>query len=278
MTAPLYRTASAAEVGLMLEWAAEEGWNPGADDAAAFHAADPQGFFVAEIRGIPVAAISVVVHSETMAFLGLYLCRPEYRGRGIGYALWTHALKHAGGHTVGLDGVAAQQANYAKSGFVLAGSTTRYEGRLDGRADAQVRPLVVADAPAVARLDLAANGYARPAFLLAWMAKSASRQSYVMEERGQITGFATLRRCHHGAKIGPVIATDAGAALQLVRAALADHPATPVIIDLPEANAALAEALSALGFEATFATARMYRGPAPQAGPMLQAIATMELG
>ena len=64
----------------------------------------------------------------------------------------------------------------------------------------------------------------------------------------------------------------------LIRAALAQMPEEPVIIDLPEASRDLADALSALRFEATFATARMWRGPAPQAGPTLQAIATMELG
>ena len=63
------RTATLPEVVQMLDWAAEEGWNPGIDDAAAFYAADPEGFFVAEVDGQPVAAISVVNHSDAHAFL-----------------------------------------------------------------------------------------------------------------------------------------------------------------------------------------------------------------
>ncbi|MCB1350353.1 MAG: GNAT family N-acetyltransferase, partial [Maritimibacter sp.] len=88
----MMRVARADEIGTVLDWAAAEGWNPGLDDAAAFFAADPEGFFVTERDGAPVAAISVVNHAPDMAFLGLYLCRPEWRGQGIGFALWQHAL------------------------------------------------------------------------------------------------------------------------------------------------------------------------------------------
>lgn len=277
MTAPLCRTARGNEIALMLDWAAAEGWNPGLEDAAAFVAADPEGFFVAEVAGEVVAAISVVHHGADHAFLGLYLCRPDHRGRGIGYALWQHALDHAGDRSVGLDGVAAQQENYARSGFIRTGATTRYEGRLTGTPSDLVRPMTAADAAAVAELDRQANGYARPAFLTAWTAPQPTRRSWVLEETA-LHGVVTARRCRDGVKIGPVIAPDADAALVLIRAALAQMPEEPVIIDLPEASHDLSDALTALGFEATFATARMWRGPAPQAGPTLQAIATMELG
>ena len=39
-------TMSRAEVDLAIRQASDEGWNPGVDDAAAFHAADPDGFLI----------------------------------------------------------------------------------------------------------------------------------------------------------------------------------------------------------------------------------------
>ena len=193
-------------------------------------------------------------------------------------ALWHHALAHAGTRTVGLDGVAAQQVNYARSGFVRAGASVRYGGALPALNDVAVRPATADDSTALARLDLAANGYARPAFLAAWTAPAETRQTLVLQDGDSATGFASVRRCREGVKIGPVVAPGTEDAMRLIGAAVAALPASAAIIDVPSDNQPLIAALAAAGCIETFATARMYRGPAPVAGPGLQAIGTMELG
>lgn len=129
-----FRQMTRTELDRVLGRAADEGGNPGPEDGDPFHATDADGVFVAEADGQAVAAISVVNHTERLAFLGRYLCHPDHRGRGIGLALWNHALDHAGARTVGLDGVAAQQANYAKSGFVRAGCTRRCRASCPARS------------------------------------------------------------------------------------------------------------------------------------------------
>jgi hypothetical protein len=43
----------ADDMALAVDWAAAEGWNSGLDDAAAFHAADPDGHFLTRIDGRP---------------------------------------------------------------------------------------------------------------------------------------------------------------------------------------------------------------------------------
>ncbi|KPP91416.1 MAG: Acetyltransferase (GNAT) domain [Rhodobacteraceae bacterium HLUCCA08] len=272
-----FRSATLAEIRLMLDWAAAEGWNPGLDDADAFHAADPAGFFVATRGADPVAAISVVNHSPGLAFLGLYICRPEMRGQGVGLGLWRHALAHAQGRVVGLDGVPAQQANYARSGFVRFGETRRMQGRV--AAVARTAPVAgPGDFEALARLDRAANGHDRRAFLRAWTAPGATRKTVLLRDRAGVAGFATARICRQGGKIGPVVAPDPAAAVALVEQAAAAIGRTGVSVDVPQAAGAFADLLRGAGFVETFTTARMYRGTPPMAGPGLQAIATMELG
>lgn len=273
-----FRTAELSDVALMLDWAAAEGWNPGLDDAAAFYAADPQGFFLAETGGVPVAAISVVNHSEGFAFLGFYICRPDWRGRGVGFALWQHALAHAGNRTVGLDGVADQEANYAGSGFVRVGATVRFAGQLTPEPDPRVRPVTDDDQGALAALDALANGTNRPDFLAGWTSNTETRQTLVLETEKEVTGFATIRACRTGAKIGPIISPSTSDALALARAAVADLPSIQTFIDVPSTNTALTEALRFEGFTDTFATARMYRGAPPATAKILQAVSTMELG
>lgn len=276
---PVTRPMSAAELETVMGWAAEEGWNPGIADAAAFHAADPEGFFLTLVGGEPVAAISVVNHDEGNAFLGLYLCRPEWRGRGIGYATWMHGLNHAGAQTVGLDGVPAQEANYRVSGFVRTGASLRHEGRVEAKASDAVRAATAEDAPQLMALDAGATGHARPGFLTAWLSNEAEvRETRLLQAEGEIAGYATWRACGTGTKIGPVIAPGPAEALTLIADIAALRPDGPLIVDVPEGNTALRRELEQAGFTVPFATARMYRGQPPETGPTLQAIATMELG
>ncbi len=273
----MMRRARRDELEEILNWAADEGWNPGLQDAEAFWAADPEGIFVAERTGRPVAAISVVNHASDHAFLGLYLCRPDFRGQGIGFALWQHALGHAGDRTIGLDGVAAQEANYARSGFVRIGATLRMDGRLSATPDAAVRPASAEDLPVLQTLDRAAFGVSRPRFLHSWLTDHATRKTVVLMDRDGITGFATARQCRAGIKIGPIVAHSVEEALRLARGAL-DTRDAQVTIDVPDAQAEFLLALEKIGFSNGFSTARMYRGRSPGAGSLSKAIATMELG
>ena len=76
---PFIRTLTLAETGELVDWAAGEGWNPGRDDAPAFHAADPGGFIGAFVDGAMVAGISAVAYGDDFGFIGLYICRPDCR-------------------------------------------------------------------------------------------------------------------------------------------------------------------------------------------------------
>ncbi|SIO30608.1 Ribosomal protein S18 acetylase RimI [Rhodovulum sp. ES.010] len=274
----ILREMTLAELDRVLDWAAEEGWNPGLDDAAPFHAADPAGFFVAEIGGAPVAAISVVNHTEGYAFLGLYLCRPAYRGRGIGHALWRHALGHAGDRVVGLDGVPAQQDNYRRSGFVYAAENTRFAGPLPPGDGPELRPVAVRHIPHLAALEAEANGAGKTAFLTAWLRPAETRQTLALPGEGVPAAFVTLRRCRAGYKIGPLVAPSLPEAQALLAGAARLTGDAPVMIDLPGDQTALAAVCGGLGMVPCFSTARMYVGPPPVPGPAIRALATLELG
>ncbi|MFG3344315.1 GNAT family N-acetyltransferase [Streptomyces sp. NPDC048018] len=275
--------ASLTDWALVREWAAAEGWNPGAADAVAFFAQDPEGFFLGRIDGEPVSAISVVNYSDTYAFLGFYLVRPDLRGHGHGLATWRAALAHAGGRTVGLDGVPDQQDNYRRSGFALAYRSARYVGEvpLPDRPVTGVVPAERVDPAVLAAYDNACHPADRPRFLTPWLTTPGHR-ALVRVTDGRPTGYGVVRPAESEARIGPLFAdtpADAAALLDALAAEARAFGARRIAVDMPSANPAAARLAEARGLEPTFETARMYTGPVrPVAQQRVFGVTTLELG
>lgn len=103
------------EVGIAIDWAAKEGWNPGLHDAHNYYKADPNGFLIGYLGDEAIATISVVKYDSSFAFLGFYIVKPEYRGKGYGMQIWQAGLAYLKHCNIGLDGVIEQQDNYKKS-------------------------------------------------------------------------------------------------------------------------------------------------------------------
>lgn len=166
-----------------------------------------------------------------------------------------------------------QQDNYRKSGFVLAGQTFRFEGHIPADRGSMLRPASAGDMDRLCQAEARANGYAKPAFMKAWTQDTDSRRTFTLG-----TAFATVRRCGLGAKIGPLVADSLDDAKALLMAIAAARPADPFVIDVPDDQPELTELCKGWGMQASFNTARMYRGPAPETGPGIRSIATLELG
>ncbi|QHQ35254.1 GNAT family N-acetyltransferase [Algicella marina] len=277
----MIRVMTLADMETVLGWAQDEGWNPGLEDAAAYLAADPSGFLVNEQAGRPVAAVSVVNHTDNFAFLGLYLCHPEYRGRGFGYETWLAGLEHAGDRTIGLDGVPAQQANYRKSGFDMSGKTFRYEGRIPPiRCDAITPPRDKESNLLVHRYE-EAFGYSMPTFLTHWFSDTKNRRTFILRDGSLLRGAVTIRRCAEGCKAGPLFATTAEEAKLLLAHGASVFGVDQITIDIPDTQSLPSEFERISGLACSFTTARMYRGtpPSPETSfAGLVSTATLELG
>jgi GNAT superfamily N-acetyltransferase len=273
---PSIRTLSFAEVKTLVDWAAGEGWNPGLYDAAAFHAADPEGFLGAFVDDRMVAGISAVNYGG-FGFIGLYICRPDMRGRGYGKAVWDAGMARLARVTIGLDGVPAQQANYRSMGFVPAYRTYRFSGRLPvSSSPSDIRPVEPDLLPALLEFDRRFFPAARPAFLERWLAKP--HIALVHAVASGVQGYGVARECREGFKVGPLFVVDETTAAGLLAALCAQCPGE-VHIDVPENKTNFTDLLLAAGFSRGFETARMYRGPAPElesAGVF--GISSLELG
>jgi Acetyltransferase (GNAT) domain len=95
-----------------------------------------------------------------------------------------------------------------------------------------------------------------------------------------LRGYGVLRACVEGHKLAPLCADTPAIADALFEALCARVPATePVFMDVPDCNPLATPLALRQGMEATFPTARMYRGPAPQvARSRLYGLTSPEVG
>ncbi len=277
--APEIRSLNLPEIELLLEWARQEGWNPGLDDAEAFFGADPVGFLGCFTANALVAGISAVRYGRSFGFIGLYICRPEYRGRGFGKLIWDAAMRHLAGRMIGLDGVPQQQPNYRRMGFEENYRTIRWSGKIaphppSATSVSPISPMILSDVIAYDRRSFPAE---RDRFLHAWLQRPRETMVIIREEA--IAGYAVLRRCHDGYKVGPLFADGVREAEALFFACINQVGGEVLHLDVPETQEAFSRVLLDAGMAPGFETSRMYKNGSPRISPQgVFAITTLELG
>jgi len=269
------------EVDIAADWAAAEGWNPGLYDADCFYAADRNGFLIGLLEDEPIATISAVKYGDSFGFLGFYIVKPEYRGKGYGMQIWDAALAYLSGRTIGLDGVVAQQDNYQKSGFTLAYRNVRYQGAGGGHLpmDSGIVQLSTLPFERICAYDKPFFPDQRRQFLQCWIKQPQSTALGILQHE-KLAGYGVLRLCRSGYKIGPLFANSPKLAELLLLALKADAPeGTPIYLDSPAANPAAADLAKQNNMSVVFETARMYCGKTPEL-PLERVfgVTTFELG
>lgn len=249
----------------VLEWAAAEGWNPGLHDAANFFAADPEGFFMGFLDDEPVGSISAVTYPGNFGFIGLYIVRPEHRGKGFGLKLWHTAVDHLGDRTVGLDGVVERQASYARSGFVTAHLNIRFEWNdsVEQQPVSGIVPLGHLAFHELLAYDAGLFPGFREGFLRAWIGQPGCLGLAYRSDQGDVAGYGLLRPCRQGYKLGPLFADSSRIAEALLLAFRRHTGSAPIFLDVPESNTAAIHLAGQRGMQRVFETARMYTPRAP---------------
>lgn len=281
---PTFRQLTRAELDRVLGWATEEGWNPGRHDADPFWAADPQGFYGLEVQGELIGSGSIVSYEGKLGFVGLFIVRPEWRGKRLGTQLWNSLIARLrarleAGAPAALDGVFAMQDYYAKSGFVYSHRNLRMEGI--GRPGHRAGELI--DLPAlpfdkVLAFDRRHFGVPREEFLRRWIhPEDGLALGYSID--GDLAGYGVARPCARGYKIGPLFAETAEIAEALFRA-LSDFAAGhPIFLDTPEINPAALDLAKRHGLTECFGCARMVMGHPPKISwQKIFGVTTFELG
>lgn len=281
---PLFRPLTRVELDIALEWAADEGWNPGRHDAEAFRAADPEGFYGLEVDGQLIGCGSIASYNRRLGFVGLFIVRQEWRGRGLGSQLWRALISRLRDRIdadapAALDGVFAMQDYYARSGFVFSHRNLRMEGvGRPGETDAGLVELATIPFLDVCAYDHIHFGAERPEFLRRWIQpKDGLGLGFL--SAGKLAGMGVIRPCVRGFKIGPLFANNAEIAEKLFLALSSHATKQAIFLDIPENNPEAVALAARHGLTECFGCARMVMGP-PHRIPWerIYGVTTFELG
>ncbi len=276
----MIRTMRQSDLDVAIQWASSEGWNPGLNDAETFYHADPSGFFAGFVSGVPVASISSVAYDSSFGFLGLYIVKPEYRGRGFGIKIWERALDYLGDRNIGLDGVIARQKDYEKYGFKFAYRNLRFAGSFTCPTRSKnLVDLKNLETSKIAEYDVQMFPTRRDNFISRWVKQKGSKALGHLAN-GKLVGYGVLRPCRIGFKVGPLFADSREIAQELL-SGLASHAGKDrIFIDVPEPNKQALDLVKGnMMMEKIFETARMYNKSIPDL-PLdrIYGVTTLELG
>ncbi len=268
-----------SEIEIAIEWTQKEGWNPGLHDAECFYKADPTGFYAAKLNGEVIGTISLVKYPGDYVFEGLYIIKPEYRGKGFGRQLQQYALDLCKDRNLGLDGVLSMEKQYADYGLKAAYNSTRYEGKADGQLSKYCKPIEHGDFKDIEAYDKSCFGFERTSFLECWLFQKDHTSMLIRNSKGEVSGYGVIRKCFKGYKIGPLFVDSEGEAELLYNSLTAAVKGETVYLDVPESNEAGVQFAQIHSMLPVFSTVRMYSKTAPEL-PLnkIFGVTTFELG
>lgn len=236
---------------------AAAGWNQTEDDWLRILRLAPDGCFGIDVDGV-LASSTTLFHNapDDVAWVGMVLTLPEYRGRGLARTLLLHALADCRASRIGLDATDMGRPLYESIGFVPECAIERWV-RQPAPTPHSAEPLP----PHVPVTPL-------------------QRELAKYESASIGEAFAYGRSGSGAAYLGPCRSLVPGAAKQLFAWFVANHAHQPIVVDIFPDHAHAPAVAREFGFELSRRLTRMIRHPAePQPpDPAIWCIAGFEYG
>lgn len=250
------------DVSLGMRLKEQAGWNQIEADWRRFLALEPDGCFVAELDGEPVATTTTCVF-ESIAWIAMVLVDKPARHQGIATRLVDHAVQYLEGRgvqTVRLDATPLGRPVYERLGFVAEYELVRLQGT--GPAvvpDSSVDLDIPNDFSAPAKLDQEISGTDRSRLLEA-MFRERPDATRVAVDGSRTIGYAMLRAGSRATQIGPSAALTPDAGCALLDWAFRQCDGQSVFVDIPIDNQPAIDWANRNGLETQRPFTRMYRG------------------
>jgi GNAT superfamily N-acetyltransferase len=235
------------------------GWNQTAQDWANILALEPEGCWVYEAEGQVAASTTVICYGQDLAWVGMVLVLPEFRGRGFARELMVHAmrfLEQRGVRAVRLDATDMGRPLYSKLGFRDECGIERWAAPAIA-IPPPAAPICAApwqNAAELTALDRQAFGTDRARVL------GCLAECFPTESLSGRKGFALARPGENAHFLGPCVASDSETAHGLIEILLSGQAGEAVFWDLLPENAEAVRLAQQFGFSCKRRLVRMVFG------------------
>jgi GNAT superfamily N-acetyltransferase len=240
----------------------EAGWNQNAHDWTFILR---QGGAYGAWRGDAlIASAAIMPYGATFGWICMVLVAGRERRQGLASRLMRQCIDELAARDIvaGLDATPAGREVYLRLGFEDIYALTRFQAdAIHRRPVAPSSPIQRIDKallPAICRHDAQIFGEDRQAFLSALIQRKPTL-AHAVTQGDRIAGFVFGRDGRRWTHVGPLVADNAGIAIELLDAATAEI-AGPVLIDVPDHHPEVQAWLQERGFMVQRGYVRMLRG------------------
>ncbi len=241
-------------------------WNMAPADFEYALSLEPEGCFLLKDSAKRVG-IATCIGYDRLGWFGNLIVKEDYRKKGAGAALVSHAVKYLqrkGVETVGLYAYPHLVGFYGKLGFVAEKDFTLMHAKCLGKMTAEGLPQVgKSEFERIAQFDAQCFGGDRKRLLKA-IIQDPNNLSCYLTLNHQVSGYVAATVIGDAAWIGPLICPPKkfDTATALLKAALSDLVGKSVYSVVSKQDKALLDFFSRVGFAEEFAVSRMFLGRA----------------
>ncbi|MGJ5813573.1 GNAT family N-acetyltransferase [Paludibaculum fermentans] len=241
------RQLRAADLDDAMALSTSVSWNQTGEDWARLLRLTPEHCFCVEEDGRAVASAVAIAYGDALAWIGMVLTLPEYRGRGFASLLLRQCLDSLTVPTVKLDATELGRPVYARLGFQEEYVVERWRGTLP-------------DSP-------------KQSFPIDW---ELDRQAFGADRRALLMELGEARPGRMASFVGPIVCrTQEEARVRILGAGVSG----PTLWDIPENNRDAVALATELGFQPVRKLWRMRKGaPIEERPDWVYALAGFEFG
>ena len=249
------------------EMTVREQWNVSKSDIKCMFSYEPNGCFIAEVKGLPAAHVFTVNYGN-VGWVGLLIVKAEYRKKGIATLLTKKAidyLVHCGVETVKLEAVPEIADLYRKLGFLDEYDSLRFMGKSRATVSIQSDSATSFEKERIseiAEFDAAYFGADRTRVLMSLYQENPDL-CFASYDGSKIVGYIMCRKAEKGYNVGPFVCNPEES--QTARGLLAKcmqklGSKKNMYLGVPAVNKGAVEILQEFGFEQYSKSIRMHFG------------------